>query len=231
MTRVNLQTIEKPNLSIDGLDVVDVWKTIQGEGPFVGIPAVFVRLAGCNLQCPGCDTDYTSNRKYHQTHELAARVRDLAGKGLVVMTGGEPMRQNIAPFVRDLLYGGEHHVQIETNGTLFVPDLPWFGEFTVVCSPKTPKVNTNLVEFIKFYKYILKAEEVNHFDGLPTSSLNTGVAPARPPRKFRPCDVFVQPMDEGEPEANQRNMQAALDSCMKFGYRMCLQTHKILGVP
>ena len=53
----NGQPIEKVQRTFDGtLEVHSIFKTIQGEGPFCGTPAVFIRLAGCNLQCPWCDT-------------------------------------------------------------------------------------------------------------------------------------------------------------------------------
>ena len=55
---INKQPIEKREPSYEGtLQVHSIFKTIQGEGPFCGTPCVFVRLAGCNLQCPACDTD------------------------------------------------------------------------------------------------------------------------------------------------------------------------------
>ena len=61
---MNQQAPEKQQLRGDGLLAVhSIFYTIQGEGPFAGETAVFVRLAGCNLQCPLCDTDYTSDRR------------------------------------------------------------------------------------------------------------------------------------------------------------------------
>jgi len=93
----NIQPIEKSVFDEEGrLNVVKVWSTIQGEGPFTGTPAVFVRLAGCNLQCPLCDTNYTTNRKLRSAEEVADLVQSEHSKtSLVVLTGGEPFRQNV----------------------------------------------------------------------------------------------------------------------------------------
>ena len=99
------------------LDVVEVFPTIQGEGPFAGRPATFIRLAGCHLKCSFCDTDFTSNRALVTVFELGARV-EKHRHGLVVLTGGEPMRQNIVPLCEALVAGG-YTVQIETAGSFW----------------------------------------------------------------------------------------------------------------
>ena len=226
---MNTQPAEKVIRSFDGsLDVVDVWKTLQGEGPFAGTPAVFVRLAGCTLRCEKCDTDYTSNRSIHQVGYLLNRVIEMRGASrLVVITGGEPLRQDIETFVRCLLDYG-FSVQLETNGLHFNIQLPW-RDITTVCSPKTPKINTELLPHITAYKYILSADAVDEKDGLPTSALGMPSPPARPRVGF--CGtVYVQPLDEGSPERNKLHEKAALDSCLKYGYALSLQLHKLLGL-
>ena len=74
---INIQPIEKRELSVDGsVQVHSIFYTLQGEGPFSGQPAVFVRLAGCNLQCPACDTDYTSRRTPMPVAAILDAVRD-----------------------------------------------------------------------------------------------------------------------------------------------------------
>lgn len=236
---VNAQPPEKQDLNTVGnLAVFKVWKTLQGEGPFVGQPAVFVRLAGCNLQCPGCDTDYTSTRPIRSAQDLCNEVREHADSmqtKLVVLTGGEPFRQNIAPFVRECLHAGLL-VQIETNGTLYLQDFPYYAENVVlVCSPKTPTINVDLRKHIGHLKYVVQAGHIDPADGLPTSVLGNNLAPARPWMMFYEQQrergvVYVQPMDEGCPVKNKANQEAALESCMKFGYRYCHQLHKVLGL-
>ena len=239
----NLQIAEKQVLSQGHLlDVVNVWPTIQGEGPDVGTPAVFVRLAGCDLQCPGCDTDYTTGRTQVPLDNLIERIRTTALTDrkidLVVLSGGEPFRQNIVPLCNKLVYEFGMYVSIESNGTYPLPGEPRFhqgetlpDQVLVVVSPKTAKIRFGEAR-IDAYKYIIKAGDVRPEDGLPIHALDNPADPyiARPSDKYPREQIYVQPMDEGDPDRNKANIDAAIRSCMKFGYRMSLQTHKILGL-
>jgi len=239
---MNNQKAEKTHYSNnDTLSVRSVFKSIQGEGPFVGEPCVFVRLAGCNLRCPGCDTDYTSGRRTVDVYELYKEVKALAGElRLVVLTGGEPMRQDIAPLVYDLIDGG-FRVQVETNGTIVAPGLPWGdAEFSVVCSPKTSEVDRTVISLAKAVKYVVRAGDLSEEDGLPLfgfgARLPCGQPPkvqkriALPPPKMPNRYIYLQPEDAKDPTLNQANLKAAMDSCLRFGYRLSLQIHKIIGV-
>lgn len=238
MIQLNTQSVEKQTQigATDLIEIVSVFDTIQGEGPFVGTPCVFVRLAGCNLQCPGCDTDYTTDRRFVSVGQLYDECKKTTKRNLdlVVLTGGEPFRQPaVAEFVRQMLYSG-YRIQVETNGSLFVEDFPWASSrLTVVCSPKTPVLNERLMPRIKVLKYVIRAGEVDDVDGLPSSVLLNGLRPARPWPEFylNRGEVFVQPMDDGELTQNEANLQAAVESCMKFGYRLGTQVHKEIGLP
>lgn len=222
----NKQPVERSDYGLGGLDVHSIFATIQGEGPFVGEPAVFIRLAGCNLVCPGCDTDYTRGRIRMSESSIVDKVRSLLSKNrLVVITGGEPFRQDICQLVA-WLADFDIRVQIETNGTLW-RKIEW-RYTTIVCAPKTPSLDTRLIPHIKAYKYVLEAGQVDPSDGLPLSILGKPCRVARPPRGF---EVFVQPFDSGDPEANKRHVEAAIWSAQRFGHRLCLQTHKMIGVP
>lgn len=229
----NLQPIELL-VRNDGLllDVHSIFHTIQGEGPFAGRPAVFVRLAGCTLQCDGCDTDYTSGRGGMTLGDAFAKTWEALGPrptNLVVLTGGEPFRQSIGPFVR-LLLGNGVEVQLETNGTVFLEDFPWgMPGVTVVCSPKT-HVNLRLMPVIDHLKYVLDHRHVGP-DGLPTRTLGERYVPALPWPEFPRERVWVSPMDAGTEVENSLNVQACVKSCLTHGYRLSLQVHKLLGVP
>ncbi len=234
---LNKQIPIKQDLSSpDLLSVNSIFYTIQGEGPFAGTPAVFVRLAGCNLQCPACDTEYGEKSKMTVSEiieevSIACPPNGIVSP-LVVITGGEPFRQDIERLVCELL-NFNFQAQIETNGTLFV-DLNWafaHRHFTVVCSPKAGKVNKDLWRHIKALKYVLHADEIDPEDGLPIRALQHGAVPkvARPPEWWR-GEIYVQPIDVQDLVENARHLKAAVESAMKFGYRLCLQTHKIIGV-
>ncbi len=210
--------------------VQEVFYTLQGEGPFSGHPAVFVRLSGCNLPCYFCDTDFESSTWRPSLNELMSKVQAALGKSckLVVLTGGEPFRQNIQVLVKALL-ALDLTVQIETNGTLYV-DLPWCENLHVVCSPKTAALNNDLVPHISAYKYVIKAGEVEEEDGLPGGSTRTSGRPDFIARPEGEAPVYVMPLDEQDENRNAANQAACIESALKFGYRLTLQTHKIIGV-
>lgn len=241
---LNQQPVEKVDRKYSGdtLDVHSIFPTIQGEGPFCGHRATFVRLAGCNLQCPWCDTEYTIGRQRTSLARILESVEEHPTK-LVVLTGGEPFRQPVAPLL-DLLTRKGYTVQVETNGTLPPPHLdgdgfgyqpfydqssPQAGVF-VVCSPKTGKINPDLLDRCCALKYVLDADDIGD-DGLPNSALGHSANPrlARPPRNFsRP--VYLQPADHQDYVRNQRNLNAVVRSCMVNGYIIQLQIHKYLGL-
>ena len=121
--------------------------TIQGEGPYAGQPAVFLRTAGCNLSCGWCDTPYSWDWKRHdrasEVHsmssvEVAGRLRNLLPLGsgrMLVITGGEPLLQEpvLCQVVSSLQdYNRNLTVQVETNGT----KLPGPMAAVYVVSPK-----------------------------------------------------------------------------------------------
>lgn len=231
---INIQPIEK-RVEGDGntLDVHSIFYTIQGEGPYCGHPAIFIRLAGCNLQCPGCDTEYTNNREILTVQEIVARAertiaetRSLA-RPIVVITGGEPFRQNISVLVRMLKR--YYRVQIETNGTLGIDDPTPFEHVDIVCSPKAGKVHYSITAHARWFKYVLHHESVCPDDGLPILALDHSASP----KVFRPplgTPIYLQPMDCKDEETNKKNLQAVLASCLRFGYILQLQVHKILSV-
>lgn len=239
------------------LRVQAVFPTIQGEGPFVGTPAVFVRLAGCNLRCRFCDTDFESNYgDLRRVEPLAAEVLAHAHAlrtGLVVITGGEPLRQNVEPLLC-LLIASNLHIQFETAGTLWVQGLdrylhsdwrtyPLAGA-SIVTSPKTGVVHPQIRKWTAAWKYIIRVGETSREDGLPIISPQTGLVMtmARPDNTVPPHEIFLQPCEEyldSYSESGARctnsvktaeNMVLCSQLARQFGYRVSLQTHKILGI-
>lgn len=230
---LNTQPIEKADHAADhSLEVHSVFYTIQGEGPLTGHPAIFVRLAGCNLQCPQCDTEYTSKRERLSPEAIVARVQDLhPGPRLVVITGGEPFRQAIG-LLTQLLEDTGYQIQIETNGTL-PPPAGLAASTWVVVSPKAGKVHADTAAIAVAYKYVLNAESYDPFDGLPIRALDH-TAPAggiaRPPAGFPVGAVYLQPADRKDEATNARNFRACLRSSMRHGYTLQLQLHKLIGM-
>jgi Organic radical activating enzymes len=210
--------------------VQEMFYTLQGEGPFAGAPSVFVRLGGCNLACYWCDTEFESSTWSPSIAEIFDKVKELATARtkLVVITGGEPFRQNIAPLVELLLENG-FQIQIETNGTLWV-DLPDDPNLFIVCSPKTERLNTEIRKRTSAFKYVIEESAVDPIDGLPVVSTQKAGATATIARPDSDIPVYVMPLDSGSVEQNKRNRNATVEVAMKHGYKLTLQLHKILGI-
>lgn len=234
---INIQPIEKRERTYEGsLQVHSIFKTIQGEGPFCGTPCVFVRLAGCNLQCPACDTDYTSTRLELTPPQILEAVHaewELTDPGLVVITGGEPFRQHIGELIDTLLRAG-YYVQIESNGTMNPPVQFWNHDTAMrqgaylVISPKTPKLNPLALDAACALKYVVAYDRIAE-DGLPLSALGMPNLPARPPENWNRL-VYIQPLDSKSIADNHRHTAAAVKSSIGNGYILQLQVHKYIGV-
>jgi len=230
MEIINTQEIS-PVVHDSKLLVHSIFRTIQGEAMFAGHPAIFIRLGGCNLQCPQCDTDYTDGVVEMYPDEILEHIQATAEmEKLVVITGGEPFRQSIGELCNVLL-GANFQVQIETNGTLYRTDIP-YKDVTIVCSPKTGRVNRQLQKHIAAYKYVCDANSLNTDDGLPLRALGHSAHPhlARPHRGFS-GRIYVQPLDEQDQEKNERHTRATVESAVDNGYIFCLQVHKYIDMP
>ena len=101
------------------MQITEIYKSIQGESTYAGLPCVFVRLTGCNLRCVWCDSEYTFHGGRRMTSEetLAEVERLSPSGGLVEITGGEPMLQEreLVPLMQLLLDLG-YTVLLETSG-------------------------------------------------------------------------------------------------------------------
>jgi len=101
------------------MQITEIYKSLQGESTYAGLPCVFVRLTGCNLRCSWCDSEYTFQGGHKMTsQEVWDEVRRLSpNAGLVEITGGEPMLQEreLVPLMRQLLEAG-YRVLLETSG-------------------------------------------------------------------------------------------------------------------
>jgi len=98
--------------------IIEIYKSVQGESSFTGLPCIFVRLAGCNLRCSWCDSEYTfTGGRKMSVDEILSEVKKLAPVKLVEITGGEPMLQEreVVPLMDRLLSDG-YEVLIETSG-------------------------------------------------------------------------------------------------------------------
>lgn len=206
--------------------VKEMFLTLQGEGANAGARAVFVRFAGCNLWsgresdrvaaiCRFCDTDFVGmdgdgGGRFADADALADAVERLWGTGrdarFVVVTGGEPMLQVDAALI-DALHARGFRIAIESNGTLPVPRaIDW------ICI--SPKAGSTVVQCAGDELKLVWPQA-----GIDVAALEQWDFTHR----------LVQPMDDADARAD--NLAAATAFALERpGWRLSLQTHKLLGL-
>ncbi|GAC1405460.1 MAG: 7-carboxy-7-deazaguanine synthase QueE [Ktedonobacteraceae bacterium] len=106
------------------MNVMEIYRSVQGEGMLLGVPTTFVRFFACNLRCSWCDTKYSWSVREGGTWEsltpqaVAEQVHALGARH-IVLTGGEPTLQKDLPQLAELLKTEGHHLTVETNTTIF----------------------------------------------------------------------------------------------------------------
>lgn len=207
------------------LDVQEIFPTLQGEGPYVGQPSVFIRLGGCNLACSFCDTEFESYKNISvekiikETLKLAKNKSGKIIRKLIVITGGEPLRQPIEKLCKELIKL-DFLIQIETNGTIF-RQLP--KKVKIICSPKISnnkyhQIRPDLLARVNALKFIISKTNKNYSDIAEVGQKDFNIP------------IYVQPMDEYDESKNRANIEHALHLCQNHGYFLSLQTHKILVI-
>ena len=129
------------------IKVSEIFTSFQGEGPYIGTPATFLRLYGCNLNCQWCDTDISTYEmlSVDDVAEILMTQMEFNNINLLVITGGEPTLQmeEIKRLIKELPEGIK--IQLETNGSIF----EYLPEIEYVISPKEDKEKV----FENYYKY------------------------------------------------------------------------------
>ena len=193
------------------LSVSEHFYSIQGEGANTGVPAYFVRLTGCNVRCPWCDSPETwSGRKgaSMSAAEIAAAVAE-SGAVNVVITGGEPLLHDLSELTEILSCSGKK-ILLETSGTV-----PFSGVFDWVCiSPKKilPPLEENyaLAQELK----VVIADESDFLWAEECASKVNG-----------DCRLFLQP------EWNSMTVPLVVEYIKSHPHwRLSLQTHKFINV-
>lgn len=196
--------------------VAEIFSSFQGEGVFTGTPAVFVRFAGCNLDCPWCDTDHSEKMTLSLT-ELVAKVQaelKCYPARHLVLTGGEPMLQVTHDLLRRLLGDFPNvRVQVETNGS--VHRLLPLSVFVTV-SPK---------DLLSAAPMLFRADELKVV--LTPYWTEERIEELLRGELARLSSFCIQPLDRGD----GTNWEQALVLCRRFQARLSIQTHKLVGAP
>lgn len=197
-----------PDLS---LMVTTMFTTLQGEGPFSGRPAIFVRLAKCNLNCSFCDTYFDDGMWFSHDrleHELVAKGVEKYGNERavkrylgVVFTGGEPSLQTSLPLLIARLVDKFAFVQIESNGILPFPTLP--DETMLVISPKVVEVDGKMLDHYTTpaknnlqradcLKFVLSADAASPYHTVPKWAFDWQFN-TRNPIYVSPMNIYAKP--------------------------------------
>jgi organic radical activating enzyme len=193
------------------LKVVEIFYSIQGEGANTGMPAIFIRLAGCNMNCWYCDTAW-----YRYTEMSVSDIQESIKQyhcNNIIWTGGEPTLQLTDEILSH--FGGYYHC-IETNGTNPVP-----SEIDYIsCSPKVdPDVLKKNFQFIDEIRYPLsKGDSLPAIEELPSAK-----------------NYYVSPLFMGNENERMELSQENLDYCMDYikynsGWKLSIQLHKLLNI-
>lgn len=190
--------------------VNEIFYSMQGEGYYSGTAAVFVRLSGCNLRCPFCDTQHERGVEMNEAAIVEA-VRRYPAR-MVVVTGGEPSLQLTASLVEALHEAGKY-VAVETNGTHSLPpNVDW-----VTLSPKDAWLGAEAAVVLT------EADELKVvYDG------------EHEPFEYRSLTTdhrFLQPMDTADEARNARIEAATVEYIRQHPqWRLSLQIHKMLNI-
>ena len=237
----------KAYADVDHLELVEIFHSIQGEGPLTGVPATFVRFAKCNLQCLWCDTLWNRVNIRMSNDELAEYLRR-RGPTWIIYTGGEPCLQ-LQRQLTSQLQATNTHQAVETNGTVWTDALLDMDHITI--SPKAyhpihteiqgyfseiEKIDQATGQHIQTeLRFIICNEEDDLFDTgindrvdwITFSPLMHAIGP--PPKGWRPGD--------GSPgllgAADATTLQRCIELVHKHRYRnarLSVQLHKFLGV-
>lgn len=185
------------------LRVNEIFYSIQGEGAHAGMPAVFIRLAGCNMKCPFCDTEHETYREMSLA-EIIAEADRYFPCCMIIWTGGEPTLQLTDEILShfNLFYNC-----IETNGTNPVP-----GSIDYIsCSPKVPAglLNKNFARLNEIRYPVQTGDILPEIHLLPVAD-----------------DYFVSPVD-----VDKKNVDNCLKLIKDNPqWRLSVQIHKLLNI-
>ncbi len=192
--------------------VVETFHSVQGEGYWTGVSAFFIRLGGCDVHCPWCDTKHSWNSNSHPQRSISELVTATkqASPAIVVITGGEPLMHDLFPLTTALHNAGMQ-IHLETSGAH-----PFSGDFDwVTFSPKQFKPpHSSIYSQTNELKVVVK----NEYD-LRWAEQQSMLIPETAGR-------YLQP---------EWNSPASRDLIFKYvlqhpRWRISLQTHKLLQI-
>lgn len=193
------------------MKVNEIFYSLQGEGARAGEPSIFIRLAGCDMACGFCDTEFNSGKEMTIDEILAAIAPWGNGKDgcqWVVWTGGEPCLQ-LTDDIAAEFYAMGYAQAIETNGNHPVPDcIDW-----ICVSPKVAEhvLAKNFPDGVNELRYVRHAGQL-----------------AIPEPSIKATYKYLSPRFDGE-VINQANLNHCINLCLKNPtWRLSVQAHKLI---
>lgn len=196
------------------LEVSEIFSSLQGEGPFMGQPAVFLRLAGCLPPfCPWCDTCHAlRGGRRMSLVSIEAEIARHPSR-LVVITGGEPFRQwnqGLKTLAERLTRAGRG-LQYETSGKAGIPENP---RGLVVCSPKpmeSPELAPELIARVDAFKFVVGDDLGPVLRFVATHGINA-------------AKIWLMPLGATRREQLERLGQA-WGACQQHGFNLAPRLH------
>lgn len=207
------------------INIIEVFKSVQGETSLSGLPTTFIRLAACNLRCTWCDTTYSFGRGEPRTIDAIMHEVRTNGCPYVCVTGGEPLLQkNAIPLMQQLCDEG-YTVSLETSGSLSTADVdPRVRVILDIKCPGSGMSHKNLWENIPLIK---KGDEVK-FVLLDRADYEWAKEICAKYSLFdKPCEVLLSPVF-GSLEAKDLVNWLLED---KLKVRLNMQVHKFIWDP
>ncbi|ARN56009.1 7-carboxy-7-deazaguanine synthase QueE [Sedimentisphaera salicampi] len=214
------------------MKISEIFYSIQGEGRLAGVPSLFIRTAGCPVNCPWCDTDYAKSFDAGEEMSVAQILRraDARDGSNVVITGGEPLIQED---LADLCYGLRAispHITLETSGILPAGDL---AVDLMSISPKLSNAqNDEEKNFEHFYPEIISGliEEYSSQIKFVVSDLQDVLEAGRAVKEISAvgrADLMLMPMASTFEEYQLKAPEVA-QYCLGFGYTFCPRLQLVL---
>ena len=199
------------------MNVTEIFYSLQGEGPWLGLPAIFIRLSGCKKPyCPWCDTKYALHESTTMTTENILDAIEKYSCNCIVITGGEPFLQweYGLKTLHASLINNNYRVQYETSGKVGIPDI---DDAMIVCSPKyidgTWRFYPANEDKAGYFKFLGDSADsfktIESFIDLYHINAET---------------VFIMPMGSTRSE-QLSHMEPVFTFCRDHGYRMTPRLH------
>ena len=206
------------------LRVIEIYASIQGESTWTGKPCVFVRLAGCNLRCTWCDSEFTFTGGEHQSIESVADEACAHGIDLIEVTGGEPLAQRqVLPLMQRLLDRNKT-VLLETSGSIDISTVP-LGVH-IILDVKCPDSGESDANLISNFDHLQPSTEIK-FVIASRADFDWAVALCREHTKLQSHELLFSPA-YGKVEPSDLVywlLESGLDA------RFQLQVHKVIWPP